>query len=467
MGTYAESLYAQLRHRLTDAERARARKFVFDPKRHIPQADARTAEAAQQYADEWLRNDSHDILVRVAADTLRERLSRSGDDRLCAAADLMTPGMLNTDQLSASVTLLDDQSNLVLVDRGVLSAISALSQLLAGLWPDDAGTQLPLRGVGLLARLVTSQIRFDAVNLPLPLDLAPWRSGIESTIALHAIQFILAHELAHVALGHPRTAPTRLRLGPVEIDVVLSSPEIELAADALAADRMLEVISGTDRLLAVLGIGLVFEALELVERAGFVFRGRSHPPARMRLDRISERVRRHDHEAAGRGAEFVAPIARLLNVVRHHSLDDLVFDEAWGELEAKGFLQPERVDRDAFATFDLLNQVWLASPLDHSIALLDTHRPSSLRAGSTEKQLEAEARDVMWDLWETTEVDALRESVERGGTVSVRRAISVSQILRDTIPEFLPEPVDLAFARLAQQAFVEGRDPAAPTGDLR
>ncbi len=466
MGTHAESLYAQLRHRLTDVERERAREFVFNPKRHIPQADARTVEAAEQYADEWLRNDSHDILVRVAADALRECFGRGGDDRLCAAADLMTAGMLNTDQVSASVTLLHDQSSLVLVDRGVLSTVAALSQLLAGLWPDDFGTQLPKRGVGLLARLVTSQVRLDAVNLLLPLDLAPWRSGIESTIALHAIQFILAHELAHVALGHPSIAPTRLRLGPVEIDVVHSSSEIELAADALAADKLLEAISGTDRLLAVVGIGLVFEALELVERAGSVFRGRSHPPARMRLDCISDRVRRHDHEAADRGAEFIAPITRVLNVVRDHSLDDLVFDEAWGELEAQGFLQPDRVDRDAFAVFDLLNHVWLGSSLDHSIALLDTHRPSSLRAGTTEKKLEAEARDVLRNLWQAAEVDAVREAVEHSGTVSIRRAISVSQVLRDTTPEFMPEPVDLAFARLAQAAFVEGRDPAATTGDL-
>ena len=131
MATAAEMLYAGLRSRLSETERDRARQFVFDPARHIPQATRSAIEGATPYANELLSNDSHDILVKVACDTLRERLSGSGHDAVLDALVSTTAGMLDTEQISASVTARADGSSRVVVDRGVLSVLAALSQLTA------------------------------------------------------------------------------------------------------------------------------------------------------------------------------------------------------------------------------------------------------------------------------------------------------------------------------------------------
>lgn len=124
--------------------------------------------------------------------------------------------------------------------------------------------------------------------------------------AASAQDFVLAHELGHVALGHLQaTGAQRARRLRSGVEVYSKSQQQEFAADLFAARLLfeLEPVSDEQRVLDLLygkymGVGVFFDLDSLVteiERRTFALpeaaEGQSHPPARSREANVLRALR--------------------------------------------------------------------------------------------------------------------------------------------------------------------------------
>lgn len=314
-------------------------------------------------------------------------------------------------------------------------------------------TELPLRGLGLAARLITSQTRLSAANLLLPLRPARWRNGIESSIALHALQFVVAHEAAHVMLGHHNGHPERLALGGLDLDLPDARPDLELQADALAMSAMLGDQPDEFRtVLLVLGIAMALESLALVEAVQFLRPGRSHPPASARWRQLVAMLRPRLPNTGEQAELLFTPLQRLLKATRTAALEDLRFTEAWPMLTEGGWLDEKAANRDSFAVFDLLNGFWHAPLEDHHIAVVHGWDPSQLRPGMTHAELEEAAEGVIGRLALDLSGDGrnLEEWSASTDGVTIRRVVERARRLRNPDAGGFDDPADLSVARLLE-----------------
>lgn len=107
-----------------------------------------------------------------------------------------------------------------------------------------------------------------------------------------AMNFILAHEYAHIALGHTETGSRSLGFGPSIAVTDCTSTTKELAADYLAAHIVMNPnrddssIELDKEILTLLGIRLALEALDALNATYFVQPDEGHPSPRVRFELI-------------------------------------------------------------------------------------------------------------------------------------------------------------------------------------
>lgn len=228
-------------------------------------------------------------------------------DRICF-------GMLYEQDVTAQVAPFADGSALVMYS----DALHGLAHVYANLLMHSMGTMSnsviemvrALRRIsrprprdaalyaGLLRYYNVHQRVFGAAGkLTLELDSERQLYAVD-VISKLALQFVLAHEVAHVVLGHA----TKSRAfntqdgGPGSRLLLLDDDQqLEFEADDLALTVALRAFGdfGTaqaKRTFPVMGALAAVWAIDATERGLYVRRGRSHPPSELRFERILSRL---------------------------------------------------------------------------------------------------------------------------------------------------------------------------------
>lgn len=223
-------------------------------------------------------------------------------------------GGTSQDDVAAQMSPFSDGSGLVLVSDAIMSLIHMYcryaARVLSSLVSGSSYSQIPKMWkmvksgdgdhhilAGLLRYHHVHQRAFGlAAKMTLLLDEDAW--NIADLLSMHAWRFVIAHEIAHHALGHsakPRAFSTSERL-PVcsnEQQLELDADLLGLRATTLCAEQYdgahTHTLTGIGALIAML-------AVQSVEQALLVRTGCTHPPSEVRmrilLNNLSPRQRR-------------------------------------------------------------------------------------------------------------------------------------------------------------------------------
>ena len=216
---------------------------------------------------------------------------------------------VDSEEPAASVVLCDDGSSLIVVQRKVVEWLSFQAQLvwLAGASEDRTGCSSTRSGrltlQAIFAALIRSRVidwRFGAFPGSLTLQIDEAISNAELTfdpdLALYSGMFVLAHEIAHCALGHA-SAERSLVGWKRPVQVVHVTEDSEFAADRLAAtvlSRFAQSRPGgrrskrTEYYKAWLGGVAAAAAIAFWEDGAFLRLSRSHPPGSDRFTRVRQ-----------------------------------------------------------------------------------------------------------------------------------------------------------------------------------
>jgi hypothetical protein len=120
-------------------------------------------------------------------------------------------------------------------------------------------------------------------SLAVPANFLPKAHTYLHALLLDGMElFVLAHEYAHIALGHLKAArPRRSRVGTVEVTELVKSWEHELAADIVGAQLCVGTMraAGFDPAMSYVGADLYFTIHDVLERAESVFESGKEPGA--------------------------------------------------------------------------------------------------------------------------------------------------------------------------------------------
>lgn len=114
-----------------------------------------------------------------------------------------------------------------------------------------------------------------------------WEVAVEVIEA--AMAFILAHEYAHIALGHTKDADRRLSFGPDASVIDCANRQEELAADIFATNVVInpdrsDRVAMDDCVFKLLGIRMALETIDLLDDCFFVDRAVGHPRPDVRFE---------------------------------------------------------------------------------------------------------------------------------------------------------------------------------------
>lgn len=118
---------------------------------------------------------------------------------------------------------------------------------------------------------------YDCHARPVPFEVARVAQAIE--------EFIILHEIGHVALGHiDAAAVAHLTLGSMNVDAMEYSQQLEYEADTFAAEGTLKCVK--NRAALSLTAGTLFRFFDIIERFGPKMTVVTHPPGRERWNKI-------------------------------------------------------------------------------------------------------------------------------------------------------------------------------------
>ncbi|MFJ3883507.1 hypothetical protein ACIPW5_39415 [Streptomyces sp. NPDC090077] len=263
--------FAQMRERLTE----------LGDDRGLQELDTMMAEfgaTGPQSPD----NPIGEFLAELARET-KDALADLGASR--TTLDDVWAVTVKRDAFSARMTRFIDDSGLVTVSDATFSLCGLYAQAL-GLAGQRGPEPQVLAG---LLRYYNTQQRVFGIAGKLEIRLEPAATQQAALLQYLAAQFVLAHELAHYVLGHPSSVSA---FAPDEyLPVCSESHQLEAEADlhALrvvrrACERLFDGLppGGGEAALGAVGSAIGMLAVHVTERALFVRRGASHPPARQR-----------------------------------------------------------------------------------------------------------------------------------------------------------------------------------------
>ena len=273
--------------------------------------------------------------LRRAMTTLRSRIVDADVVRQLEALDgRLAVGVTADGQLSAAVFAYPDKSFLVLVDHSLMLCIWLAAQIAVALrgheaTPDTAGNGIAVDDGLAAIRLALARPAVGArAGLLPPLLLAEPEMALAASLTAEIDQFLLAHELGHVLLGH--FTDQRRALGALvgPSTTADNTLELEHAADLVALTLVLEDIDhgrvGTEHLalrLAALRLGLV--PIDNYERTCFVLQPTSHPPAAERFAFL--RARALEPWFGSHLEDLLRPFTDLVRALASPPTEDLAF----------------------------------------------------------------------------------------------------------------------------------------------
>ncbi|MBT3151254.1 hypothetical protein HTV45_10225 [Streptomyces sp. CHD11] len=281
------------RARIRYSRRDALARFLGTLRSHGHHVHAESVAAAIEAWDEH-GGDPAEENCDAVGEVVAVALAELGHDR--AAPENLEVCPVARQAISATARGYEDGSALALVSDSLVAFAMLYAQHLA-----DARTKesalATARSVfrryfrdesGLDEDLLAASLRFSALHqrvLGGPVTPFPVLTDRQQTDAdwylTHCLRFVVAHEYAHVLLGHGTAAPG--------VSSCAGDPGWETEADELALRTVLHAWRrhgpGT-RLHAGLGALLAVVVVHFSERALFIHRGTTHPPATERLDRL-------------------------------------------------------------------------------------------------------------------------------------------------------------------------------------
>lgn len=244
-----------------------------------------------------------DVRISVLRKVLRRRLQVLGVAESDEVDRIVHARALRTRRLEASVIEVDD-GYLILMDSALHDLVSFHAQLML------AAADLPFETIG--GRPVTANLLDQntvvragiatqgalrwtgnvglGFGIALPEPLASYHQALIEQSEL----FVLAHEFAHVLLGHNSRDGARhepIHFGPVASTAYRSDWTRELEADALAVRLLLMEDDGDSPtpetlLLTLLTVKVTLQTLEAASKSRYIQRSASHPGADARYEAI-------------------------------------------------------------------------------------------------------------------------------------------------------------------------------------
>jgi hypothetical protein len=269
-----------------------------------------------------LRTGSMGEQIERAWALLRARVT---DDAIQASLDALSSriavGAVTEGELSAAVFAYADGSYLIVADHGLMVLTWLAAQLAAVLCDDSRfglRADIPRIAVADAVAALRLGVARPAVGaragLVPALTLPEERLALAGALVMEIDLFLIAHELAHVLLGHFRAE--RRALGAVAGSAILSDNAIhaEHAADLLALTFLLDDLEAREVSVAVAALRLgavriLFALIELYEQACFVLQPSSHPPAALRFDHLQKMAL--EGWFGGNLGKLLAPFAAL------------------------------------------------------------------------------------------------------------------------------------------------------------
>ncbi|MGW5083059.1 hypothetical protein [Micromonospora echinospora] len=359
-------LTQRARHDVIEASVEHART-LYRQDQMEPGLAAQFQAAAAALAGEGTNADD----TRRAWSALRERVRDVHvSRRLAEITDSLVLGATSGGEVSTATLTFPDNSYLIMMDHG----LSNLTWLIAQLFVVSRRTPLlghppPGNPVGITAaaqalRLTTARIAGGGrAGVNPSLVLGRDELALAGALVREIDIFVLAHEAAHILLGHFSEDHSGLTAVGHPSQLLGRRPHEETAADLLAVtlqlDDMLSTGEGDDRVIALrlTAVRLFLALLELYERSMFVVQPTSHPPAAARWRTIvSERLTRwfddsgrlqYDDIELVRTLRELDAIPRLSDAAAVHSgmgerLDRALWSfHEWSQVAALGhFLMP-------------------------------------------------------------------------------------------------------------------------------
>lgn len=255
---------------------------------------------------QWPAN-APDVRISVLRIVLQRRLQVFGTAKAAEVDGRVHVRLLRTRRLEASVMEVDD-GYLILMDIALHDLVSFHAQMIL------AAADLPFEAIGgqpVTANLLDKSTAVRAgiatqgairwtgnVGLGFAIALPEPLASYHQAIIEQSELFVLAHEFAHVLLGHNSSDDARqeaIHFGPVASTAYRSDWSRELDADAFAVRLLLMEDDGAEptaetMLLTLLTIKITLQTLEAASKSRYIQRSTSHPGAGARYEAILENL---------------------------------------------------------------------------------------------------------------------------------------------------------------------------------
>ena len=231
-------------------------------------------------------------MIERTWELLRERVA---DTSVQGAIDALEPrtarGACSGGEVSAATFGFGDGSYLILVDHG-LATLTWLAAELAVLC-SDAGDEQETGDVSVPAEVAARAMRLGAARSAVQIGAGSVPSLLlrgddmllASDLVVQMDMFVMAHEVAHILLGHMGTDGSPFGAVGGSNRLLGKSADLERAADLLAVTLVLDdVLQGGsahrgDIAVRVGAVHLFLAVLDLYESHTFVLQPTTHPPA--------------------------------------------------------------------------------------------------------------------------------------------------------------------------------------------
>jgi hypothetical protein len=257
--------------------------------------------------------------------------------------------------IRVSYALLDaitSVSNMMMMfEHGVESAQSAFTRRGRERQLQEAATELT---AAMRAWIIMQRMTGTTRDLAFNLTMADTVAAGE--IALEALQFVLAHEIAHIALKHTQTAAA----DTVSVGHISQSQSRELQADNLAVrmvtGRRQNQAANTE---SMWGVYLGLLAMELTESTIYIRRNSTHPLAWARWAVVEQML------GGGQGRAKFYQLAILASAVAALKLYEVFPASGWAGMQRGRITAAQSID------LALLDQL-LTAPVDQLVARAHT-----------------------------------------------------------------------------------------------
>jgi hypothetical protein len=273
-----------------------------------------TPEEARQMEEFKARLSGETDFVAFSAKQLAEYLSVSTRSKLAS----IVVGTLPIPDFNAMAQSPSGEP-LVIVTSGLFSLLHVTSEALVATVPlAGSPAELPITQGTLEAfRHLAAWLRQNTLLLPHTRFTvrSPTRRNMIGAISANGLNFVLAHEFAHVMLGHLKT-DSKGAEGTHPLQLMERSHEQEYAADEKGFEMALEfsgAVHDGRKTAGVLGTAMVLHLLRAIEALDDVKSARAtHPPA---VDRLSTFERWVKPQADADSVDMLARMRKFMDAL--------------------------------------------------------------------------------------------------------------------------------------------------------